>query len=82
MVVWKTGYVTTLILPFYICVATGSACNSKESAPSHVLLAIGSSEEEAYSTIRITIGENTQKKDLDKTVEVLKLSVANLRKKS
>ena len=65
-----------------ICVATGSACNSKESAPSHVLLAIGLSEEEAYSTIRITIGENTQKKDLDKTVEVLKLSVANLRKKS
>ncbi|MBQ4521454.1 MAG: cysteine desulfurase [Lachnospiraceae bacterium] len=65
-----------------ICVATGSACNSKESTPSHVLLAIGLSEEEAYSTIRITIGETTQKKDLDQTVEALKLSVANLRKKS
>lgn len=65
-----------------ICVATGSACNSKEATPSHVLLAIGLSEEEAYSTIRITIGEMTQKKDLDQTIEAIKIAVANLRKKS
>ena len=65
-----------------ICVSTGSACNSKEATPSHVLLAIGRSEEEAYSTIRITIGENIGKKDLDQTLEILKLSVAKLRKKS
>lgn len=65
-----------------ICVSTGSACNSKESTPSHVLLALGLSEEEAYSTIRITIGEDTQKEELDHTIEILKLSVANLRKKS
>lgn len=65
-----------------ICVATGSACNSKESTPSHVLMAIGLSEEEAFSTIRITIGETTEKKDLDQTVEALKIAVANLRKKS
>lgn len=65
-----------------ICVATGSACNSKESTPSHVLMALGLSEEEAYSTIRITIGEMTKKSELDRTIEALKLSVANLRKKS
>ena len=39
-----------------IAVATGSACNSKETVLSHVIQAIGVSESYAQGTIRITLG--------------------------
>lgn len=37
-----------------ICIGTGSACRSLEVTPSHVLKAIGLSDEDAMSTIRIS----------------------------
>ena len=39
-----------------ICVSTSSACNSGNDAPSHVLLALGVSEQEAKMSIRISYG--------------------------
>lgn len=39
-----------------VCVSTSSACNSGEDEPSHVLLALGLSEEQAKSAIRISYG--------------------------
>lgn len=39
-----------------ICVSTSSACNSGKSEPSHVLLALGQSEQQANSAIRISYG--------------------------
>lgn len=39
-----------------ICVSTGSACTSGKTTPSHVLIALGLSEEQAKSTIRISYG--------------------------
>ena len=39
-----------------ICVSTSSACNSGKSEPSHVLLALGQSEQEAASAVRISYG--------------------------
>ena len=43
-----------------IAVATGSACNSKETQISHVIRAIGVPEDYAEGTIRISFGpENT-----------------------
>lgn len=43
-----------------ICISTGSACHSGEVKPSHVLRAMGQSDEEALSTVRVSFGlENT-----------------------
>lgn len=45
---------TLLLNSRNICVGTGSACNTKEIRVSHVLKAIGVSDEDAMSTIRIS----------------------------
>jgi cysteine desulfurase len=42
-----------------VAVSVGSACNSGAPEPSYVLLAIGLSREEAYSTLRIGLGRFT-----------------------
>ena len=39
-----------------ICVSTGSACTSEKDKPSHVLMAIGLSKQQAQSAIRISYG--------------------------
>jgi len=39
-----------------ICVSTSSACNAGKDEPSHVLLALGQTENQAKSAIRISYG--------------------------
>lgn len=53
-------------------VSAGSACHSGDSQPSHVLKAIGLSDDDANHSIRITIGDQTTKEDIDAFVECLK----------
>ena len=65
-----------------ICASSGSACTSGSLDPSHVLLAIGLPHEIAHGSLRMTLGEDTTKEDLDDTVEALKEIVANLRSMS
>ena len=45
-------------------VGTGSACSSGSVHPSHVLIAMGKSEKEAFQSLRITFGEKTKKNRL------------------
>ena len=63
-----------------ICVSTGSACSSGDTAPSHVLTSIGLTEEWANGAIRATFGEDNTKEDIDYLVESLKQIIEKLRK--
>tara|TARA_Y100000310_G_C20679737_1_gene815189 strand:+ start:1824 stop:3098 length:1275 start_codon:yes stop_codon:yes gene_type:complete len=62
-----------------ICVSSGSACSSKESHPSHVLLAIGCPKEYIKGTLRITLGKRNNKRELDFFIESLKKGVKEIR---
>lgn len=62
-----------------IIASSGSACSSGITRASHVIEAIGVPEEYAYGTIRFTMGRDTTRRDVDKTIEVLKKSVKILR---
>ena len=54
-----------------ICVATGSACNSKRTEISHVLQAIKLQKNYARGTIRITFGKKNTPRDAKTIAEVL-----------
>lgn len=63
-----------------IATSTGSACSIAELEPSHVLLAIGLKPQEAYGSLRLTLGRWTKEKDIDYVLEVLPEIIKNLRK--
>lgn len=52
--------------------SAGSACNNGDPSPSHVLTAIGKTADDARSTLRFTIDENTTKDDIDYAVHMIK----------
>ena len=62
-----------------ICVSTGSACSSKSSKPSHVLQAIGLTEEMSKGSLRITIGEENTEEEINYTVDCLQKVIERLR---
>ena len=63
-----------------ICISTGSACASGTVEPSHVLLALGLSADQARSSIRITLGKQTTKDDISFFADKLREVVDALRK--
>ncbi len=62
-----------------IFISTGSACTTGGVESSHVLKAIGLSDIEAHSTIRISIGKNNTKEEIDYVVRELKKIIKKLR---
>ncbi|MCD1293704.1 cysteine desulfurase NifS [Methanocella sp. CWC-04] len=65
-----------------IDVSTGSACSSKELEPSHVLIAMGLSPEEAHGSIRFTNSHYNTDREIDYVLEKLPEIVAKLREMS
>ncbi|MBA7516456.1 Cysteine desulfurase IscS [subsurface metagenome] len=63
-------------------VATGSACSSGSLEPSHVLLSIGITPEDAHGSLRLTIGRLTTEQDIDYVGEHLPKIVDDLRRMS
>lgn len=62
-----------------ICASSGSACTSGSLDPSHVLLALGLPHEIAHGSLRISLGEQNTKEQLDFLVESLQGIVKRLR---
>ena len=62
-----------------ICASSGSACAAGSIAPSHVLLAIGRSKDEAKGALRLSIDKDLTREDADYVIDSLKAAVARLR---
>lgn len=65
-----------------IAASTGSACSSKKLTASHVLTAIGLQPEESHGSLRITLGRNNTREDIDFVEQAIEESVSRLRKMS
>ena len=63
-----------------LSIATGSACTAQSLEPSHVLLALGLSREEAESAVRISLGRFTTEVEVDLAVDILADAVEALRR--
>lgn len=63
-----------------IAASSGSACTAASIEPSHVLLAMGSSDQAARSTLRLTVGPENTEDEIDYVVEALAGLVPKLRK--
>jgi len=59
-------------------VASGSACSSGKREPSHVLLAMGATQEEARGSLRISFGPGNTMEDVQALVEALAAAHARL----
>jgi cysteine desulfurase len=69
------------ILKDKLSFSTGSACTTTKVKPSHVLKAIGLSDEETFQTIRLGVGRFTQEngivKMLNDSINMLKINKIN-----
>lgn len=66
----------------HIYASAGSACASGSLEPSHILTAIGIPHEDAYGSLRLTIGPETTLEDVDEVVDLMKPIIAHLRETS
>ncbi|MFJ6212311.1 cysteine desulfurase family protein [Streptomyces sp. NPDC092296] len=62
-----------------VAASEGSACSSGAPSPSHVLLAMGRSREEADSTIRFSLGYATTVRDVERAVSSTVRAVRQVR---
>ena len=58
--------------------STGSACTTGSTEPSHVLLAMGLSRKEAKGALRLTIGKDNTRTEIDRAAEVIHTLVQRL----
>lgn len=64
---------------YQICASAGSACTSGSMEPSHVLIAIGLTEEYIRGALRVTFGMNTTKDDVDFLINCLEKSICRIK---
>ena len=63
-----------------IAAGLGSACNSKSMRPSHVLKAMGLSDEQARGALVFTLGSQTTEEDINRAIEVIPQVVKRLQR--
>ncbi|HEV2065494.1 MAG TPA: cysteine desulfurase family protein [Thermomicrobiales bacterium] len=62
-----------------VAASAGSACTTGNSEPSHVLRAIGLSDREARSSIRLSVGRGNTESDIDDALDALEEVIARAR---
>jgi cysteine desulfurase len=62
-----------------LAVSSGAACSSGAIEPSHVLLAMGLSHQRARASIRVSLGKQTTREDVDFAISVIPETVGRLR---
>ncbi|OGW33427.1 MAG: hypothetical protein A2X59_05105 [Nitrospirae bacterium GWC2_42_7] len=63
-----------------IAASTGSACHSGSLSPSTVLKNMGLSDEEALSSVRLSVGKDNTEDEINRAAEIIVQSVNDLRK--
>ncbi|MCL4105831.1 UNVERIFIED_CONTAM: hypothetical protein GTU68_012469 [Idotea baltica] len=66
----------------HLAVATGSACTSASIAPSHVLHAMGLGDDEAYASLRFSLGRFTTEEEIDAAIGHVKRAIEELRSRN
>lgn len=62
-----------------VCASAGSACSAGSTEPSHVLLAMGLSMEQARGALRLTLGRSTTAESVDYAAGCIAAAVRDLR---
>lgn len=75
----KASDLVTLASMYRIYISAGSACSSGEAVSSSTLKAIGLTDEQALSTIRITVDETLNQHDISDIVKILKNLIERLK---
>jgi len=65
-----------------VAVSAGSACSSGKTKPSHVLTAMDASEEEATSSIRVSLGWNSTEEDVEAFIREWPAAYARIKKRA
>lgn len=73
------GQALLLGLQPVVAVSSGSACSSTKMAPSHVLKALGRSDDLAYASLRLGLGRFTTVSDVDRVAESAIATIQSLR---
>ena len=76
------GSALILGLQSIMAVSSGSACSSKDTAPSHVLTALGNSGKLAYASVRFGIGRFNTVEEINRVAEHFVSTVKSLRKQA
>ncbi len=75
-----TGEAAAILLDTQgICVSSGSACSTGSLEDSHVLTAVGIESEWARGAVRITLGAENTKEEMDYVAEKIKMVIADMR---
>ena len=66
------------LLTKHISVSSGSACSSAIVAPSHVLKAMGLSDQQAHASIRFSLGRFTTHEEVEALVEEVSKALSRM----
>jgi cysteine desulfurase NifS len=58
-----------------ISLSSGSACRSGSPVPSHALLAMGLSEEDAHCSVRLSLGRHNKLEEIEYTISMLRETI-------